>query len=44
LSASGNQTQVVLTQDNNANEEERVHSEQNWEMMLKSLKKFVEQG
>jgi uncharacterized protein YndB with AHSA1/START domain len=44
LSASGNQTHVVLTQDNNANEEERVHSEQNWEMMLTSLKRFVEQG
>ncbi len=43
LSADGNQTQVALSQDNNANEEERAHSEKNWEMMLTGLKKFVEQ-
>ncbi len=43
LSANGNQTHVLLTQDNNANDEERTHSEQNWEMMLTGLKKFVEQ-
>ena len=44
LSANGNQTQVSLAQDNNATEEERAHSEENWEMMLAGLKKFVEQG
>ncbi len=44
LSAHGNQTRVTLTQDHNANEEERAHSEKNWEMMLGSLKKFVEQA
>ena len=43
LKANGKQTHVLLTQDKNANEEERIHSEQNWEMMLKGLKRFVEQ-
>lgn len=42
LSGEGNQTHVSLTQDNNPNEEARAHSEKNWEMMLDSLKKFVE--
>ncbi|HUH96261.1 MAG TPA: SRPBCC domain-containing protein [Anaerolineales bacterium] len=42
LSADGNQTRLLLTQDHNANEEERSHSEKNWEMMLAGLKKFVE--
>ena len=44
LSTKGNQTRVELAQDNNANEDERVHSEQNWGLMLAALKKFVEQG
>jgi uncharacterized protein YndB with AHSA1/START domain len=43
LSTSGNQTHVSLSQDNNATDEERFHSENNWGMMLASLKKFVEQ-
>jgi uncharacterized protein YndB with AHSA1/START domain len=43
LSADGNQTHVSLAQDNNATEEERAHSEKNWEMMLVALKKFLEQ-
>jgi uncharacterized protein YndB with AHSA1/START domain len=43
LSASGDQTRVALTQDNNANEDERSHSEKNWEMMLTALKKYVEE-
>ena len=42
LTIDGNQTHVSLTQDNNANEEEQVHSENNWKMMLTSLKQFVE--
>jgi uncharacterized protein YndB with AHSA1/START domain len=42
LSARENQTQVSLSQDNNATEEERTHSEQNWGMMLANLKKFLE--
>jgi uncharacterized protein YndB with AHSA1/START domain len=43
LSNHGKQTQVSLTQDNNANEEARAESEKNWGMMLEGLKKFVEQ-
>ncbi len=42
LSPDGEHTHVVLTQDHNATEEERVHSEQNWNIMLAALKKFVE--
>lgn len=43
LSPDENETQVTLTQDNNKTEEERDHSENNWQMMLSSLKKFLEQ-
>jgi len=43
LSVKGNQTHVLLTQDNNANQEERLHSENNWDTMLVGLKKFIEQ-
>ncbi len=43
LSADGNQTHVLLSQDNNATEEARGHSEKNWGMMLAALKKFLEQ-
>ena len=42
LTADGNQTRVSLAQDNNETEDERAHSQQNWEMMLESLKKFLE--
>ena len=42
LSGKGPNTLVTLSQDNNASEEEREHSEQNWGMMLTSLKKFLE--
>ena len=42
LSTDGDQTRVSLAQDNNATEEERDHSAQNWEMMLGSLKRFME--
>jgi uncharacterized protein YndB with AHSA1/START domain len=42
LSDEGTQTHVLLSQDNNANEEERGHSEENWGMMLAALKKFLE--
>jgi uncharacterized protein YndB with AHSA1/START domain len=43
LEPDGATTIVTLTQDNNATEEERKHSEQNWSMMLTSLKKFLEE-
>lgn len=42
LSQNGDKTRVTLTQDNNANEEERAHSQKNWEMMLNELKKYLE--
>jgi len=42
LSGDGNQTQVALTQDKNATDEERAEAEKNWGMMLAGLKKFVE--
>ena len=42
LTPVGKQTRVDLAQDNNANEEERAHSEKNWEMMLAGLRKFIE--
>ena len=42
LSPEGNQTKVVLAQDHNASEDERAHSEKNWEGMLAALKKYVE--
>jgi uncharacterized protein YndB with AHSA1/START domain len=43
LSDAGNQTQILLTQDKNTSEEERAHSQQNWEMMLAALKNYLEQ-
>ena len=42
LDGAGENTRVVLTQDKNATEEERAHSQKNWEMMLQGLKKYVE--
>jgi uncharacterized protein YndB with AHSA1/START domain len=35
-------TEVTISQDNNANEEERVHSEQNWRTVLDGMKKLLE--
>ncbi len=43
LSEAENQTWVMLAQDNNASEEERLHSQQNWEAMLAALKKYLEE-
>jgi hypothetical protein len=42
LSPVKDQTKVSLSQDNNTTEEERDHSKQNWDVMLVSLKKFLE--
>lgn len=42
LATEGDQTLVSLAQDNNESEDDRAHSQQNWEMMLAALKKFVE--
>lgn len=43
LSASEDLTLVSLSQDKNSSEEERVHSDKNWGMMLAALKKYLEQ-
>ena len=42
LSPKGAGTLVTLSQDNNSTAEEREHSEQNWQMMLGSLKNLLE--
>jgi uncharacterized protein YndB with AHSA1/START domain len=42
LTGEGDRTRVILAQDNNANENARAHSEQNWAAMLGGLKKYVE--
>jgi len=34
--------EIELTQDNNETEDEQKHSEDNWNMMLEGLKKFLE--
>ena len=44
LAEKDNQTAVTLTQDNNANEKEKDHSEKNWKTMLASLKKLLEEN
>ncbi len=35
-------TDVTILQDHNASEEEKQHSEQNWQMVLTGLKRLVE--
>jgi uncharacterized protein YndB with AHSA1/START domain len=42
LKESNNQTLVSLSQDNNATEKEKEHSESNWKMMLTGLKELLE--
>ena len=42
LSPQGRRTRVTLAQDDNASEQERDHSEQNWKMMLENMKKMLE--
>lgn len=37
-----NETRVYLSQDGNPTEEARLHSEKNWEAMLRGLKAYVE--
>jgi uncharacterized protein YndB with AHSA1/START domain len=43
LDEHNNQTNVMLEQDNNADETAKEHSEKNWKMMLDSLKKLLEE-
>lgn len=42
LHGKGDRTDVSLSQDNNADEDERKQSEQNWRAMLDGLKRVVE--
>jgi uncharacterized protein YndB with AHSA1/START domain len=42
LSVEGDSTRISLAQDNNATEEARKHSEQNWTVMLQRLKEYAE--
>lgn len=42
LSERDGRTDLTIIQDNNASEEERQHSEQNWQTVLAGLKKVVE--
>ncbi len=44
LSPENAGTRLTLTQDNNATEDEKNHSEQNWKMVLEGLKKLIEQS
>ena len=43
LSEHADGTRISLSQDNNATEQAREHSEKNWNMVLAGLKKVVEQ-
>jgi uncharacterized protein YndB with AHSA1/START domain len=38
----GGSTEVTIDQDNNASEEEKEHSEQNWNAVLAGMKKLLE--
>ena len=42
LSGKGDKTEVTITQDNNASEEEKAESEKIWTQMLDGLKKLLE--
>ena len=42
LTDQGESTEVTITQDNNASEEETSHSEKNWQTVLKGMKDLLE--
>jgi len=42
LSEKGDGTAVTITQDNNATEDEKKHSEKNWKTVLAGMKKLLE--
>lgn len=42
LTDQGDTSKVTITQDNNATEEEKAHSEKNWQMVLKGMKDLLE--
>ncbi len=43
LVSRGDKTEVTITQDKNASEQEKVHSEENWKAVLVGLKNLLEQ-
>jgi uncharacterized protein YndB with AHSA1/START domain len=38
----GDSTEVTITQDNNATQEEKAHSEKNWQTVLEGMKNLLE--
>jgi uncharacterized protein YndB with AHSA1/START domain len=42
LSPKGGATELTVTQDNNASQDEADHSAQNWEMVLQGMQKLLE--
>jgi len=44
LKESKGTTELQLTQQNIRSEESKVHSQENWKMVLKSMKELVEKG
>jgi uncharacterized protein YndB with AHSA1/START domain len=42
IEPTGRQTILTITQDNNADQQSRDHSQANWNMVLQSFKKVVE--
>jgi hypothetical protein len=42
ISPEANGTRVTLAQDDNATEQARAHSQENWEKMLSALKALLE--
>jgi uncharacterized protein YndB with AHSA1/START domain len=42
LSPDGSGMRLTITQDNNANQDEAIHSSQNWKMVLENIKKLLE--
>ena len=42
LAKKDGKTEVTIIQDNNATEQERIHSEENWKTVLKGMKKLLE--
>jgi len=43
LAAEGNGTRLTITQDNNGSQEEANHSEQNWNYVLDTMKKLLDE-
>jgi uncharacterized protein YndB with AHSA1/START domain len=42
LSDKGDSTEITITQDNNSTEQEKAHSEQNWNTVLENMRQLLE--